>query len=316
MTRDSRPARLALSWLISFAVAGGSVAQEKDAKPKPAADDTKAILADLTEAFKAPYEVDKAVLDELRQQYRDPTAAREAKIFAEIQRLYPTTPGQTDAILRELRRAYTLQTAEQESRLFDQIHRNGTLPLGTLPLHLQAERARKLFDRNDANKDGALDAAEVSDALYEEWRQWDRNRDGLIHFEEFGAYYQDLLSRTAGKVASGEVVLKLPKGMELPPPNSWPADPQPVLVARNGKLPVGIPDWFTKLDADRDSQISLFEWRSASRPLTDFQAMDLNGDGLIPPDEYVRYATFVRPAVRLPVPAAVAGGAVTKGSGK
>jgi hypothetical protein len=57
---------------------------------------------------------------------------------------------------------------------------------------------------------------------------------------------------------------------------------------------IGLPEWFNSLDADKDKQVSLYEWRKAGKPLSEFQAMDLNGDGLLTTDEYVRWAKMKR----------------------
>ena len=35
--------------------------------------------------------------------------------------------------------------------------------------------------------------------------------------------------------------------------------------------------------------MGLYEWAAAKRPLADFQAMDLNADGLLEVGEYLRY---------------------------
>ncbi|MBY0458934.1 MAG: hypothetical protein K2V38_16475 [Gemmataceae bacterium] len=37
----------------------------------------------------------------------------------------------------------------------------------------------------------------------------------------------------------------------------------------------------------------MFEWRKAGRPVELFEEMDLNGDGLLTRDEYLRYARMV-----------------------
>ena len=56
------------------------------------------------------------------------------------------------------------------------------------------------------------------------------------------------------------------------------------------KKGTGLPEWFSKLDKNKTGQVSLFEWRKAGRDLAEFQEMDLNGDGLITADEYLRWA--------------------------
>ena len=134
--------------------------------PKPPPDERKALLGEVAEAYKAPHEVDKDVLDELRKQYRNPTPDRETKIFREIRRLYQTTPEQEKVILQEMRRAYENQTAQQEERLFHEIRRNGTLPLGTIPVDVQTGQAKKLFARFDQNKNNVLEPDEMPDADY------------------------------------------------------------------------------------------------------------------------------------------------------
>ena len=258
--------------------------------PKPPPDEFKALVNEVTEAYKAPHEVDKDILDELRKQYRDPTPGREKKIFQEIRRLYPTTPDHEQAILAELRRAYDRPSAEQEERLFREIRRNGTLPPGTVPVGVQFEQAKKLFGRFDLNGDGVLTPDEMPDGLRADWRRWDRNRDGVIDFDEYGAYYRGHLNWVSEKVTAGEIVLKLPKGVVGP---AAPAGPP---AAPAGKGPLALPDWFAVLDTDRDGQIGLCEWRVAGRPIAEFMVMDLDGDGLLPPAEYLRYVRQRRAA--------------------
>ena len=133
--------------------------------PKPPPDEFRALVNEVTEAYKAPHEVDKDILDELRKQYRDPTPGREKKIFQEVRRLYHTTPEHEQAILGELRRTYDRPTAEQEERLFREIRRNGTVPLGTVPVGVQFEQAKKLFARFDQNGDGVLGPDEMPEGL-------------------------------------------------------------------------------------------------------------------------------------------------------
>jgi len=61
------------------------------------------------------------------------------------------------------------------------------------------------------------------------------------------------------------------------------------IAYRFGKLPKEVPEWFEKLDTDRDGQIGLYEWRTAGKVTTEFVEMDQNGDGYLTADEWVRY---------------------------
>src|SRR5262245_39459289 len=54
-------------------------------------DETKAMLKEIQEAYKAPLEVDKDIRDELRKQYQNPSPEREQKILREARRLYATS---------------------------------------------------------------------------------------------------------------------------------------------------------------------------------------------------------------------------------
>jgi hypothetical protein len=62
------------------------------------------------------------------------------------------------------------------------------------------------------------------------------------------------------------------------------------VAMRYGKLPKDLPSWFDEYDLDKDGQVSLYEWRKAGKDVKDFTEMDLNGDGLITADEYLRFA--------------------------
>lgn len=52
----------------------------------------------------------------------------------------------------------------------------------------------------------------------------------------------------------------------------------------------GLPEWFTKLDTDRDGQVSLAEWRAGGRSLAEARKYDLDRDGFISPREAIQVA--------------------------
>ncbi|MBM3978977.1 MAG: EF-hand domain-containing protein [Planctomycetes bacterium] len=68
------------------------------------------------------------------------------------------------------------------------------------------------------------------------------------------------------------------------------AEEEKPVAMRYGKLPKNLPSWFEDLDIDKNGQIEMFEWRKDKRDMKEFTDMDLNGDGLITADEYLRFA--------------------------
>lgn len=249
--------------------------------PKGPPDEVKAILDQIKEAYKAPFEVHEDVLKELRKSYQQPSLDREAKIFKELRRLYQLTPEQEMAILREIRIAYEQPSAEQEGRIFQEISKAERLPPGAVAPSIQVEQTRKIFLKLDLNGDGVLGPEEMSESLRQERARWDTNGNGSIDLDEYWAFYQGRLRSLAEQVASGQIELKSGKGGSngnLVPMNE--GNPRPV-VYRGDKLPAGLPAWFTQFDAEGDGQIGLYEWKKTGRPFAEFDGMDRNGDGFI-----------------------------------
>jgi Ca2+-binding EF-hand superfamily protein len=270
-----------------------AIAQEPPAKPPP--DEFRALVKMVEEAYKAPFEVEKDVLDELRKQYREATPDREAKILREVRRAYATTPDREEAIVRELRRAYRAPSAQQETRVFEEIRRGGPLTPGTIPPDAQVERAARMFRKLDRNADGVLNSDEMPEFLRSKLRDWDRNRDGMIDANEYLAYFQSSLQWVAERVASGEIPIKLPKeATPIPPPEttSWTGAAQvqaPTVQGRQPQAQPQLPDWFTRFDEDGDGQVGLYEWKKAGRPIAEFLEMDRNHDGFLEAKELLAF---------------------------
>ncbi|MBL8867992.1 MAG: hypothetical protein KF873_16845 [Gemmataceae bacterium] len=164
------------------------------------------------------------------------------------------------------------------------------------PSQITDQQVQERFRRYDRDNDGKITAAEAqqSDRLRGVFQQYDKNADGSMDFAEYKTYYVDAISGQSSGGSSSS-------NQGLPPgsPGGWDGsggrdprqpieEPKPV-VLRYGKLPKELPSWFNSLDTNQDGQIALYEWRNDGRLATDFLPMDLNGDGLVTAEEYLRF---------------------------
>ena len=181
------------------------------------------------------------------------------------------------------------------------------------------EDADRRFREYDRNQDGRLSFEEASERMKPAFKEIDTNGDGVIDLAEYKGYIAKRFGGGPGGVTTtmggppGGMTLNGPPGGTGQqnwngPPGGWsngqpagpggtggrrddkPPDDKAVVAVRFGKLPAGLPDWFADLDADRDGQVGLYEWRAAGKDMKEFMAMDLNGDGLLAPQELIRYA--------------------------
>jgi Ca2+-binding EF-hand superfamily protein len=129
------------------------------------------------------------------------------------------------------------------------------------------EDADKVFRVLDRNGDGVLAADEMTIRLRDDRLKSDTDGNGRIDKDEYRGYFQRRVT------AAVETAVKA-------------SDPN---GSRAAKSSGGLPDWFVALDVDKDGQIELSEWRKAGKSLDTFTAMDLNGDGLLTKEEYLRY---------------------------
>jgi hypothetical protein len=151
--------------------------------------------------------------------------------------------------------------------------------------------ADKVFRRLDRDGSGFLEPAEWPDRLRALAARYDADRDDRISRDEYRAYFE---GRGVTVIETGPAQpVPVVRQSSAPAGGTPPVEPF-VGPIRYGHLPPGLPAWFVELDADKDGQIALYEWRQAGRSLNDFLVMDLNGDGLLPPDEYLRYLRYFR----------------------
>jgi len=180
----------------------------------------------------------------------------------------------------------------------------GGSPMGSTPQIDPEKQARlerwgeDLFRQADRNKDGLLDYEEMSDTVRAERDRWDTNRDGFIDAQEYKPYIVAWVAKREEDRNGGRKNDGGNNNNNNNQPNVVIVEQQPMqeeeearpTVIRAGKLPKETPLWFTSTDKDGDGQIMLYEWRTAGKVIREFQDMDRNGDGLLTVEETIWFA--------------------------
>ncbi len=148
--------------------------------------------------------------------------------------------------------------------------------------------AESLMRQYDKNKNGVLEREEWSQ-MRGNWRDADRNGDGVITLDELTAYLSRYSRQGPGGGSSGGGSSGGSSGS-----SSAARDPSQRKSYRfltpKERLPAGLPDWFLRKDVDGDGQVTMAEFASEWTPeaAEEFAKYDLNGDGVITPAECLK----------------------------
>ena len=228
---------------------------------------------------------------ELRQWPGGPTVdEQKQQMLTALQQKGVTNGVMTKAVFADYwEQRMTEMRAQREAKMKD-----GGTPAGpggppaSSPEDAEA-KAREMFARMDTDKNGSLSVEEIKAAgrmgqrLGDELAKWDTNKNGTIELPEYIAYSKDRAAQWAER-AKGN-----PNPAAVPEPAKPVEDEKRPVVFRTGKLPKELPSWFEEADKDKDGQVGLYEWKATNKPVRDFLAMDLNGDGFLTVEEVLRY---------------------------
>jgi len=143
---------------------------------------------------------------------------------------------------------------------------------------------RNEFRELDKNRDGVLSGDEIPADLKANLEKWDTNKDKQIQFDEYKEYYKSKTQPT--QPASQPVVDPLQE------------EDKRSVVYDAKHLPKELTQfapWFAQLDTDHDGQVALYEWKAAGRDINEFYTYDTNRDGLITVEEVLRYLKKQKP---------------------
>jgi hypothetical protein len=139
-----------------------------------------------------------------------------------------------------------------------------------------ADQGRALFQLLDANRDGRLSQRELLSA-WTRLAPFDKEKTGFIAKTDLARQFQISVQRGFTNNLGGFSPVFAPGNMN-----------PPVLPAA---LPKGTPSWFSKMDTNGDGDISLAEFLGSRE---EFDRIDTDRDGLISPEEAIRYDALVR----------------------
>jgi len=150
----------------------------------------------------------------------------------------------------------------------------------------------------DTNHNGVLERDEIRRGRWgDDPMQDDKNGDGTLSREELCARVARRWNWNDG-AAPGDSAGRGPgpRGPSRWPDRSGdsrsesPRQKSHRVLTPTERLPEGLPDWFARKDLDGDGQVAMSEFSSAwsDDKAAEFQRWDLNGDGIITPEEALR----------------------------
>jgi hypothetical protein len=161
------------------------------------------------------------------------------------------------------------------------------------------DMATRRIKEQDRDGDGKVSFNEADDRLKPNFQKMDRNGDGFLDMEEYraatggGGGGRDR-DRNGGMGPGGAGDYGFAGGSGdygRRDDKRVTEEPKPVAM-RYGHLPKDMPEWFDKDDGNKDGQVALHEWRRAGKDLSEFYAYDLNADGLVTADEFLRFGVL------------------------
>jgi Ca2+-binding EF-hand superfamily protein len=159
---------------------------------------------------------------------------------------------------------------------------------GAVRLQEQFAEADKMFRILDRDGNGLIDDAEQT-ARMKAVLAAEPDRPSTYDKDRYRVYFQ-------GRVATAVELVTIPiraAAANPSPPHPGGEHKKSTPPAKANRRPAGLPPWFDLLDADADGQVSFAEWRTDLLPGELFQVMDLNGDGLLTPTEYLKFVKLV-----------------------
>ena len=139
-----------------------------------------------------------------------------------------------------------------------------------------------LFTRADQYKDGKI-VREETRMLTPYFEQIDTNKDNGIDLTELKVFSAAM---SAASPSGGAGFPGAPGGFPSGDPKIEDTETERPIVYRFGKLPKDFP--YAGIDKDEDGQVSLYEWRTSLKLVDEFVDRDLNGDGFLTAEEWLR----------------------------
>jgi Ca2+-binding EF-hand superfamily protein len=152
-----------------------------------------------------------------------------------------------------------------------------------------------MFKQLDTNGDGYLNEDEIQQTrrFKDEWKNWDKDKDGRISLDEWKAYSEAQAKarearREEKKDGDKKDEKKDEKKESITRIELEEVENVRPIVYYGTNLPKELPPWFSQLDTNKDGQVSLMEWVKGGKPMNEFSKWDRNDDGLITPEEVLR----------------------------